>query len=396
MDRRAVLESLLGVLTLSACSRKSRTRRAQESPAGPRVAVSLTQLQDRSREAVQNTGSIPGEIASLYGLTRIDGFTVEESDGILLLGQRDPGRAPLELDDLLVALRNAYEVSEDYAGTPGCTIDPDPQAKDPWRIQIGKVFGMPNTARMGGRHLAVDYELKRVAAGLTRLPQKGIEVRSVFELALADKPVCETSDGPGRSEVTHRFWFCSLMDTQSPRFEHFGAGALVRHAVNVQVLSEEEFLARGKRTGGGPPRPDAAAFCQAITQVLAGDEIPEYVHLRNDFRLVELAKLMRFKQASESSLDYLLRGCPLAVVDVPSAFGGVRRDESGEAVCESVVSRSRGVSEKLSRYRREFRGGVEVLVELSSTDFAPKPAASAVAARVMRSRPRGGVAAWEF
>ena len=76
------------------------------------------------------------------------------------LGVACQGSPALRLDDLLVALGHAYQVSDQYRGDPGCTIDPLRDAEDPWRIKRVEVFEMPGGMEappMASRHVAIDY-----------------------------------------------------------------------------------------------------------------------------------------------------------------------------------------------------------------------------------------------
>ena len=150
----------------------------------PSLALSLTVLQ---AQAEQHGGTLPQQLVQLGGLNRIHGFLLEPDGEVILLGEHDPALPTLHLDDVAVALRNAYQVSAAYQGVLGCTIDPWAGAEDPWRIQRVTVFGMPPTVRMAARHVLVDFELKKVSAGLLLLVQG---VPSLHELDMATFSPC--------------------------------------------------------------------------------------------------------------------------------------------------------------------------------------------------------------
>ena len=153
----------------------------------PSLALSLTVLQE---EVAKKRHPLPDELAHLGGMNRIQGIVIEDGE-IVLLGARDPDPSspPLELETLVIALRNAFQVSPAYEGVLGCTIDPWVGSKDPWRIQEVKVFGMPATVTMAARHVAIDYELKKVSAGLLSVAG----VPSQWEMTRLASPLCEGS-----------------------------------------------------------------------------------------------------------------------------------------------------------------------------------------------------------
>jgi hypothetical protein len=317
------------------------------------------------------------------------------------VGSHDSAIPDLELDDLLVTLRNAYAVAPEYHGAIGCTIDPTPGVSDPWRVQIAKVFGMPDTAPMGARHVAIDYELKKIAAGLFPLEPR---MPSVFEAARSAAAPCQAGHEKGAPQsATHRFWFTARYPNTRPRFVDDGAnGVWIRSPIQVQVQTEEEFLQAGQRVSGGPPHPAAVKFAASVTDVLETDGVPQYSRLRSDFRLVEVARLIRVRGVPEEQLRYFLSESPLSVVPAPSKVGGIRREESGEAVCDARVieyagprGRAAELREDVVHYRQEFRGGVEAAVEIGPADFGRAADAGLArrAAEVVRSGPVAA-AAW--
>jgi len=135
----------------------------------PGWAVSLKQLQHEAMIAQSRGDALPRHLAELGGLTRVTALVFHDDD-IILAGDIDRGGAPpFELDHLAVALRNAFEVSEEYKGVLGCTIDPRPGA-DPWILQDAKTFGGPHRSSISQLFVQIDYELKRVGAGYSTMP----------------------------------------------------------------------------------------------------------------------------------------------------------------------------------------------------------------------------------
>jgi hypothetical protein len=361
------------------------------------MALSLTVLQEKAAKRGQ---ALPEELAHLGGMNRIQGFMMEPDGEILLLGERDPSLPPIHLDDLVVALRNAFQVSPAYQGVLGCTIDPWSESKDPWRVQQVKVFGMPASVAMAARHVAIDYELKKVSAGILALEG----VPSLWEMTHLASPLCEGPlDKEEEVETTHRFWFYPLYPP-SPRFQQEQGIVLILRPVGVQLLTEQEFLNRaGQRASTSPAAPLATHFAQAITELLATNQLRHFAQLRNDFRVIEVAQLLRFKQVPAQSLGYFLEDYPLTEVAVPAFVGGIRREERGEVVCQNQITERRvpegkliGSAEQVKRYHFISRGGVEAKVQLAPEHFVEERSGvlADLRRRVLASRPSTHALLW--
>jgi hypothetical protein len=367
------------------------------------LALSLTTLQAEATRLLQARRPLSNELAHLGGLNRIQGYTTEPDGELILLGARDASLPVLHLDDLAVALRNAYQVSSTYAGAPGCTIDPWPGGQDPWQIQAVQVFGMPASTAMAARHVALDYELKRVSAGIVSL---GDRVPSLYDLSRSTEPPCA---GPPpqeqRTEVAHRFWFYPRYP-EPPRFLVEGATVLVLKPVEAMLLTEREFLDKtGQRTGAAPPAPQAEHFARLITELLATNPPRPYAHLCSDFRVIEVGKLVHFRQVPATSLRYLLQEHPLTAVAVPRFVGGVRREEQGEVVCASEITERQGpkgtvvqAQAQVRRSHRTSRGGVEVKITLTTPQLVAERAGALdpLRRRVRASRPSPQALVWSL
>jgi hypothetical protein len=365
----------------------------------PTLALSLTALQTEAARLQQEKQPLPEALAHLGGINRLRGVIAEPEGELVLLGDHEASLPLIHLDDLAVALRNAYQASPVYQGAPGCSIDPWHDAKDPWRIQTVTVFGMPTSAPMAARHVALDHELKRVSAGLAALEEN---IPSLYELLRSAAPPCaRVSNEAQRTEVAHRFWFFPRYPS-SPRFLADAGLVLILRPVEVQLLSEQEFFSRpGQRTGAAPASPQAEQFAQVITQLLATHHY--YAHLVSDFRVIEVGKLLRFRQVSAASLHYLLHEYSLTEAPTPAFVGGVRREERGEMVCASQITERREprgqrieTQEQMQRYHQTFRGGVEVQIELTADQFAEERTGtlSTLCQQVRASRPSSHTILW--
>jgi len=114
--------SLLGSSPL----RKAPPRAVPPAKPGPvraatELAVSLREFQRELNGALSAGGVLPVDLRQLHGLNCIDGILAEPDKDVVLAGAHDPTLPPIELDDLLVVLRNAYSVSDAYSGAPGCS-----------------------------------------------------------------------------------------------------------------------------------------------------------------------------------------------------------------------------------------------------------------------------------
>jgi hypothetical protein len=377
----------------------------REKAAQPRLlALSLRSYQQALQASFEAPGLPTMALQEFGGLNSIHGFIVEAPHHVILFGEQVASLPAFDLDDVLVAFRSAYQAGPEYLHTaPGCTIDPRPGAADPWKIQIAQVLGMPATAPMGTRHIAIDYDMKNLAAGLTRIAAPSPAPTSVFDYARSRSALCDAGEAADSSSSVHRFWFCPLYPLEKPRYLQDERTVHIQHPVGVQLLTEQEFLRDGTRVGAAPPEAAAVEFTKSMTQVLGANDVPEYVRLRGDFRLVELGKLLRFRDIPPAALSYLLTDCPMREVPAPKWVGGVRRQESGEAICHVQVSEEQtstgsrtSTSESIRRYRREFRGGVEVSVAVTAADFgkAGDRRLGGLYEDVLRSRPSPESVTW--
>jgi hypothetical protein len=372
----------------------------EEQGLRPSSALSLTALQGAALRSSQSGQPLADELAYLGGINRIRGFVVEPNGDVVLLGDRDSAVPRIHIDDLVVALRNAYEVGVAYHGVPGVSIDPDPEAKDPWRLQKVRVFGMP-PSQMTARMVALDYQLKKVSGGLLRLAN----VPGLYELRRATHGLCDDERAADRkAEVRLRFWFYPL-SPERPRFREDRGIVLIVRPVGAQLLTEQQFFSRtGQQTRSAPAPPEAEEFVRLVTQrLLATNEVPRYAALRNDFRVIEVAKLLRFKAVAADHLRYFLQDHELQAVSVPAYVGGIRREERGEATCDATVTEQRmqaskvlHLNERVSRHHYSSRGGVEAKVQLSSEEFVPEHSGrlAQLRARARASRPSADAVVW--
>ena len=122
---------------------------------------------------------------------------------------------------------------------------------------------------MSQRHIMLDNDLKRVSS-IT--PLEGLP--SFYDRMRQSVTWC-TGAAVEPIEVTHR-WCLSAVPAEGPRFLADAAPFILR-PVQVQLLTEQEFLDRtGQRTGASPAMPFAEQFAREFSQRLAADPAPCY------------------------------------------------------------------------------------------------------------------------
>lgn len=392
-SRRDFLYAGSLTLLLSACKRRHKKPVLTAAPTPPwetrpAAAISLGALQDRAGKKKKWPGS---EEAVLPGINQITGFLVDGAD-VVLYGRQVNSLPAIEMDAFVVALRNAFGAGSDYQGDPGCSIDPIP-GEDPFRIQKVSVFGVPKDCVMAARHVALDYELKRVGAGIQG--EDGKILPSAFELENQGGPCVSTGDHS--ISMAHRYWFFP-QTPERPRFERDQQTATVLRPVGVQLLTEQEFLdKRGQRTGATQADPAAQKFADAVTELLGSDRVARFAQMVHDFRVIELARLMRFCGVGQENLSFLLSNFELKRVEVPTMVGGVQRDEQGKTVCKTTVTQTATeikYEESSSEYKYEYRGGVEAKVEVAESD-ATHADLDPLRHQVLDARPSADAVAWQ-
>lgn len=355
------------------------------------AAVSLSALQ----AGLYNDGKERDSARTVPGPNQLLGFVRSEDGDIILFGFSDPERPPVEVDALAVALRNAYEVEKTYEGDPGCTIDPR-EGDDSWKLQDVRVFAMPHNCRVAARHVKLDAELKWAGAGIRS--QSDLPIESAFDILRKRSPICGGSDG-SRGVFYHRFWFYPLQ-ASTPRFTRCRQNVRILIPVGVQLLTEQEFRdQQGRRVGATEASADAQTFSAQVTRLLGSTQVWRYMELVNDFRIIEVARLMRFVEIEDARLKYFLEEHRLDSIDVPQVLPGVEREEHGSATCEATSKRvAQGVefSQRTENYQHTYRGGVEARVVVDGPAFAPKESCDLIGVRdsIMAARPNIRSVSW--
>jgi len=284
--------------------------------------ISLTRL-EKQVQFLAAQGLSPAEaMQNLAGLHRVKYvFVYPESRDIVVAGPAGPwstddegrcrntdsGEPVLQLDDLVVVLRNAQQ----QGGRFGCSITPrrenlaatqaflnesaktplKPGQRDAWLSKIRELMGRqditvdgvdPQT-RVARVIVEADYRMKLVGMGL----EDGVLGVSSY---LDSVPVPEDGGPPPMSVL--RWWF--TMNYQALRATH-DRDAFELVGPGVQVLSENEMLTlRGERIHTGTSdelnEQFAHSFTKHFDQLAA--KYPIYADLRNVFDLALVAGLI--------------------------------------------------------------------------------------------------------
>lgn len=355
-------------------------------PAAPSAALSLHTLQQKAQAMASRGKALPKELAELDGLNRIQGFTLDGVD-LILFGARDAAAPPIHIDDLLAAFKSAYQVEGPYRedAAPGVSIDPGPNPEDRFSIQQARIIGV-EVCRMSKRFLDLDYELKLASVGIARIPG----VRSHFDGD--QRPICGGQISAA-SDVLSRYWFTARYPEGGARFEASANTVRILRPVGVQVLTERSMLKDGRLEKAGPPDPSAEAFAQEVTRAFEPEETarPEYKALRNDFRLIEMARAVKARGMS-ADLDYLLREHRPEPVSIPRWVSGIQRVDTTEVTCAGTVretERELTRSADVRHLSSSYRGGVDAGVDTPAEQFLKQPetAFDPLVRRIRTSRP---------
>ncbi|RMH80331.1 MAG: DUF1598 domain-containing protein [Calditrichaeota bacterium] len=287
-------------------------------------AVSLRVLFEQL-EPYHTSGNYPDRLNHLCGITRIYGYVVDtENQDLILFGIPDPERPPLYLEDLVIALKNAWHHYDKVQGRthyysyPGCSIDPSPavlkkldwigkkilQSKSEEEVekwieewhrvcrsdQGVRVMGVPFNSRFAKVMVTADYDMKRVADGSDSLGLPGFS--SLGDLTLEEVKQALQQNRPVSVPIgtVDQFWFYpgqNIYDKVD--------GAMVISKCPVTLLTKMNYLTKsGQLVQGSEANPLAARFAESLTrryEEVAGVR-PIYRELEGLFRWVALAKII--------------------------------------------------------------------------------------------------------
>jgi hypothetical protein len=284
--------------------------------------VSLTRLEKAAQLLAAQGQPLDDEMLNLAGIYEIKYLMMyPETGDIVIAGpagpwnrddrnravNRETGKPVLQLDDLVVCLRNAW----DNNGKFGCSITPRKQnlidtkqfisttnlTGKRWSEEIQKTLGKQDIEVFGiapGTHTArvlveADYRMKLLGMGL--------------EPSIPDVPsyldrIKLNPDGSVPPMDVVRWWFTLnyddvVADEHRKTFSFHGTG--------VKVLSENEFISdQGDRIHTGQSNGPTAGFARDFTRHFdsLSQEYPIYRELKNVFDMALVASLIRHQDLS--------------------------------------------------------------------------------------------------
>jgi len=389
-------------------------------------AVSMRVLIDRLKEC-DPLEPYPELLQSIAGLTKISGYIVDkERKDVVLIGEKDALLPPLHLDDLVVALRNAWMEYAELKGNtiwysdPGCSIDPDTVVMAELQVlgdriasnaypggldrgiaewfRIGqspqsvRVMGVPFDSRFASVMVEADYDMKRLVDGSDSLGIQGF--KSLTDLSL-DEARKNLEAGGNSVELSsmNRFWFYPGKTTYTE-----GKDYARLETCPVTLLTEEEFVTRsGGISGRGKPNKFAKIFADSFTKHYAQIAYlkPIYSELSALFSHTALVKIMKEKEVFQrANLDnaYLLKNYKVTEIPVSRSLPG-RCSVKGFEMREETPAGYR-----VTTIRMPSCGGVEINVspQLSLVNSERAASMQRSCRQALSARPSAAALDWEF
>jgi tetratricopeptide (TPR) repeat protein len=286
------------------------------------VLVSVKELVTHAERYAGHWDDLPQDLRTPGRLSRVRGFVMDPGRGdILLLGNREQAAPMLELDDLVVAVREIWQ----KGGTPMCSLDPDPDEFAAKRVGSLKVrlVDLPRDCGFARALLDADYAMKKVLFGTAPVRAEGF--KSLNEILQAA--------GPAEVEsLQSRFWFVPI-PPQSGDVQVSRDGRVALFQSKLEVLTERMILNRnGQLAGAGSVDSAAEQAAASLTQHLAdiAPEQPHFQKLQLLTDLVLLSGLWREGGVKSPLLDRLAR-LPSRRVSVPESYPGIRQPIGAEA-----------------------------------------------------------------
>lgn len=313
--------------------------------------ISLKGLQQAIVES-QQTGSIPDEVEFLAGLQRIQYVFVDaDKQDIIVAGPAEPwvlredgsvvgkitGGATMRLADLVVAMRSVESARN---GGISCSIEPtaegrqrlrnllrnvklrpgqkpdvlEPAMKEAFGPQMIHLAGIPTDSRYARTLVAADFQMKRVAMGLTPSPVAGLP--SYVEMA---------RNAAHRGGENPRWWMACDYDA----LVRSGDGlAWKLSGQGVKTMTEQDIVnADGSVEGSGRQSRLATNWAEKMTDTYGelAREMPVFGELRNVMDMTVVATLIvQERLADKARVDLSLLTSdsdiiPLASYDTPQA-----------------------------------------------------------------------------
>ena len=359
LTRRGFVTGGLGLVLLQTTGRAMASGACIDAPAPlapkPQRAVSLRQACEALTSCAPTDRKCQA-LLQLNGMTRLDGFVVDQKNKDLVLwGGVEPGAPPLEFQDFVVALRSThgrYAEMRDglrYILQPAISIDPNPEVwaaldalsldtRAPTRkhdeicaqSQTVRVEGMPRSTRIAKVLVEADYRMKKVAQGLVKLPIRPTIASPVVELWQSQRQAAMAGRTPPPGHKA-RFWFepgaFSYKVSYSGDTAYLDTAQVVLRD-QVQSLSEGKLVDSAATTVDPFNRAFACAWSDRMEDVYRAE--PIWQDMRNIFRHFAVARILADKQILRQvgyDFGFLLDRYTVDDFSTPSDLPGLGRVE---------------------------------------------------------------------
>ena len=415
------------------------------------MAVSMRVLQ-ADLERCQSERSCRGAILRLDGMTRIDGYVVDDDNGdVVVYGTSEPNRDALFTSDLVIAARNVWLRYAERKGNallyshPGVSIDPRPLSQLALRkvgnevssvaarrnglvetanrvrdqVQYEKlsreidlldskydktlvkwletcradqdvrVLGVPENSHFAWVMFDADYRMKKYADGSETIA--GVPLKSMSDLSLESfrDALWGKRDRRQLRMNSTRFWFYP-----GEHAVEVGTGIAELVVSKVILLDEAQTLSRsGHSSAASFVDEDARRFSAGFSRLYEeiADQAPVYRELQNLFRVVAVMQTLSESNAVprfERTYAYLLDRYQHPRTHVPKHVEGVGR------VSRNDVEGPDGTTHTL---RPTSCGGVKIKLGISRATFRPaSPRVTLLEGRVREARPGPKIRAWSL
>jgi tetratricopeptide (TPR) repeat protein len=271
------------------------------------VMVSLKMLSSRAAPYRDDWAALPDSIRHPGPMSRIRGYVVlPEQDDVVLVGDKVPGEASIDIDDLIVGARSVWK----DGGVPFCSLDPNPT--DFAGPQSVRVSGVPGASGFALKMLEADYLMKRMLLGLEPV---AVQTYRSYRSIIAEYP---------QKPSFNRFWLFPVQP-EAGDIETSVDGRTALFQSGTQILTEQMKSTEDGLVGIGSVESAAEEAAAGLTADY--DEIAKthsaFQELQGLFDIVLAARLWRYNSVHSGALEALVR-LPYTPVSVPTSYSGLK------------------------------------------------------------------------
>jgi tetratricopeptide (TPR) repeat protein len=312
------------------------------------------------------------EVFTLGGITKIRGLVYDrENKDTILVGERDPERAILTLDDFVVALRARFI----HGKWPLVSIDPTEETEKT-NMQIVRFEGGIENTQFGQDFFDADYRLKRIGMGLLPSGIPGFKTYWDLGMERAKRGIWRTYN------IYSRVWFYPIIPCV-PVKDDVAAIRGLKVGVFTEVLSAE---IDGKKIE------DLSTFRDETGDMFAkavSDNFDRLAKVHPSFlRLQGLSELLAFTHAIENmekipDFSFWLKEYKVKRVSTKKEVEVLKRKEEYRVERRGMI---------YSGYW-EVSGGVQLMaiaLRLKAGDV------TALKEAVLKTRPKPDTLSWSF